>query len=75
VAVEASGPAQADRIAVDHRLDAKSILEHGEIGVVIAKEIAYQPDVVEKHDRRLAAAIDLRGGRALQRRSTSACQG
>ena len=57
MAQEASGPAQADRVAVDHGLDPEPVLEHGEIGVVIAKQIAHEPDVVEIDDGRLAAAI------------------
>jgi hypothetical protein len=68
-------PTQADRIAVDHGLDAETVLEHGEIGVIIAKKIAHEPEVVEEHDGRFAATIDLRGGGALQRRSPLACQG
>ena len=58
------GSAQADRIAVDHGLDAETVLEHGEIGVIIAEEIAHEPDVVEKHDQRLAPAIGRGGVRA-----------
>ena len=64
------GPAQADRIAVDHGLDAETVLEHGEIGVIVAEEIAHEPHVVEEHDGRLSATIGMRGGGALQRRST-----
>ncbi len=66
------GPAQADRVAVDHGLDPETILEHGEICVIVAKEIAHEPDVVEEHDGRLSPTIDFRGGRALQRRSPPA---
>ena len=57
-------PAQADRIAVDHGLDPEPVLEHGEIGVIVAEQIAHEPDVVEIHDGRLAAAIGLRGVRS-----------
>ena len=61
----ASGPAQADGVAVDHGLDPEPVLEHGEIGVIVAEQIAHEPDVVEIDDGRLAAAIGLRGvGRA-----------
>ncbi len=64
------GSTQADRVAVDHGLDAETVLEHGEIGVIIAQQIAHEPHVVEEHDGRLSTAIGMRGGRALQRSST-----
>ena len=59
------GTAQADRIAVDHRLDAETVLEHGEIGVIVAEEIAHEPEIVEEHDGRLTATIGMRGAGAL----------
>ena len=39
-------PAQRDHIAVDHGLDAEPVFEHCEIGVIVSKEIAHEPDVV-----------------------------
>ena len=74
MAQEASGSPQADGVAVDHGLDPEPVLEHGEIGVIVAQQIAHEPDVVEIDDGRLAAAIGLRGVGALQRRSPPACQ-
>ena len=68
------GPSQADGVAVDHGLDPQPILEHGEIGVIIAQQIAHEFDVVEIDDGRLAATIGLRGVGPLQRRSPPACQ-
>jgi len=50
-------------------LDAEAVLEHGEIGVIVAEEIAHEPHVVEEHDGRLSTTISMGGGRALQRRS------
>ena len=67
-------PPQADGVAVDHGLDPEPVLEHGEIGVIVAQQIAHEPDVVEIDDGRLAAAIGLRGVGPLQRRSPPACQ-
>ena len=67
-------PAQAHRIAVDHGLDPEPVLEHGEICVIVAEEIAHEPHVVEIDDERLASAIDRCGGGSLRCRSAPAAQ-
>jgi hypothetical protein len=64
-------PAQAHRIAVDDGLDPEPILEHGEICVIIAEEIAHEPHIVEIDDERFCPAID-GSGRALACRSAPA---
>ncbi len=65
------GPAQADGIAVDHGLDIEPVFEYGEIGVVIAEQVADEPRVVEiDHKRVLAVRSGVMG--ALQGRATLA---
>ena len=64
-------PAQRDHISVDHGLDAEPVFEHCEIGVIVSKEIAHEPDVVEEHHEGLFPAIGRRGVCALLRRGFS----
>ncbi len=59
MAQEFSGPRKRNRIAVDRGLNAEPVFEHGKVCVVIAEQVAHEPQVVEEHDGRLAAAIGL----------------
>ena len=74
MAQEASGPRRLTALPLTTASTPEPVLEHGEIGVIVAQQIAHEPDVVEIDDGRLAAAIGLRGVGPLQRRSPPACQ-
>src|SRR5665648_1299739 len=68
------GSAQGHGVAVDHGLDAEAVLKHGKICVIVAEEVAHEPDIVEIDDGGLSAPVGWRYPRALRRCSTPARQ-
>src|SRR5680860_1563711 len=66
--------AQGHGVAVDHRLDAETVLEYRKSCVIVAKEIAHEPDVVEIDEQWLSATVGLRRIWTLSRCCSSARQ-